>query len=473
MIIPHLYNGKNKTFFFGTFDVFRYVTTSATTQGSLALASVPTLPERTGNFTDQLGPQVSTCGTSGSQGCDDALGRPVYKGEIYDPNTSRNVTAGQKDPITGLTAVSSGLVRDPFMYQGNLNVVDPKRLSAISNFWAAQYENPTLPGTANNWAGPYGKNLVPKNQWSLKIDQAIGDNMHFMFSTENQFSLGFPKLPTSLEFGAGCYGDHVRYSPSQLYVTPLGSASASADCREEYRYRTAFTWTAKPNLLINLRAGITRDPKRNEILIPAAASNGGCQSGLAGSHYLSCWTPRINIQNENSIGNNDGYVIHSQRTPVSVSADWTTGKHLFTFGADYLATPFIYGQFPQANGTYSFSQNETGLPGTTVANQTGSGVASFMLGEVDSASIVYPTNGRLNASDFGMYGQDKWRVTQKLTVTYGLRWEVAPPPHEHDNKISTFNPSIPNPGAGDILGALSIYGTGPGENGLTGLGGTT
>lgn len=460
VIIPHVYNGRNKTFFLGTFDVFRYVTTSATVQNGQALASVPTLAERNGNFTDQLGAQLGT----------DALGRPVYKGEIYDPNTSRNVTAGQLDPTTGLTATSNGFVRDPFQYGGQLNVVNPNRLSPVSQYWASQYLNPTQGGTANNWAGAFGKNLVPKNQWSLKIDQAVGDKIHIMFSTEQQFSLGFPQFPTTLEFGAGCYGDHVRYSPSQLYVTPLASAGASADCREQYRYRTSFTWAAKPNVLVSLRAGITRDPKRNEILIPSAAANGGCNSGLASSHILTCWTPRINITNLSPIGNNDGYVIHSQRTPVSAAVDWTAGKHLFSFGADYLATPFIYAQFPSANGTYSFGLNETGLPGTAFTT-AGAGVASFMLGEVDSASLAYPQSGRLNASDFGMYGQDKWRVTQKLTVTYGLRWEVAPPAHEHDNKISTFNPSEPNPGAGGILGALSVYGTGPGENGLTQVGG--
>jgi hypothetical protein len=80
VIIPHVYNGKNKTFFFASMDVFRYVTTSATTQNALSVASVPTLAERQGNFTDQLGPQVGS----------DVLGRPVYQGEIYDPNTTRS-----------------------------------------------------------------------------------------------------------------------------------------------------------------------------------------------------------------------------------------------------------------------------------------------------------------------------------------------------------------------------------------------
>jgi hypothetical protein len=173
VIIPHLYNGKNKTFFFATMDIFRYVTTSATTQNALSVASVPTLAERTGDFRDQLGAQIGT----------DVLGRPVYQGEIYDPATTRDDGHG-------------GFIRDPFAYNGQLNVVDPARLSSVSNFWAATYSAPNGPGIANNWTGAYGKNLVPKQQYSIKIDQNIGDKMRLMFSMENQFLWGFPSLPT-------------------------------------------------------------------------------------------------------------------------------------------------------------------------------------------------------------------------------------------------------------------------------------
>src|SRR5262249_38580036 len=66
-----------------------------------------------------------------------------------------------------------------------------------------------------------------------------------------------------------------------------------------------------------------------------------------------------------------------------------------------------------------------------------------------------------------LFLEDSWRVTHKLTINYGLRWELTTPAHELYDRISTFDPSKPNPGAGNRLGALAVYGRGPGRNGLS------
>src|SRR4029077_8649406 len=119
------------------------------------------------------------------------------------------------------------------------------------------------------------------------------------------------------------------------------------------------------------------------------------------------------------------------------------------------------------------SSKETALPLVTqnanYQNTTGLAYASYLLGEVDNASVATPVNWRDFTSSSALFVQDKWRATSKLTISYGLRWELYTPMHEIQNKISTFDPSIPNPGAGNILGALSIYGSGRGRNGLVAL----
>jgi hypothetical protein len=94
---------RNRTFFFGTYE--------GTQTRDFAPGNYTTLPElpwRSGDFTDQLGAQEGT----------DILGRPVYSGELFDPTTTRTVN-GQ-------------LVRDPFMFGGKLNVIDPARFSTVS-----------------------------------------------------------------------------------------------------------------------------------------------------------------------------------------------------------------------------------------------------------------------------------------------------------------------------------------------------
>jgi hypothetical protein len=162
----------------------------------------------------------------------------------------------------------------------------------------------------------------------------------------------------------------------------------------------------------------------------------------------------------------------AQRTPFTLQAILSKSRHQFTFGADYLTCPWSYIEDFNAGGTggtFSFSHLETSLPGT-YTNQTGAGVASWYIGSVHSASVTSIIQAHWVVQQAALYAQDKWRVNNKLTLNYGLRWEVTPPARESNNQISTFDPSKPNPGAGNILGALSLYGRGPGRNGLTQIG---
>src|SRR6184192_969543 len=103
VVIPHLFDGRNKVFFFGDYEGFRRI------QGTILTGSVPTVAERNSGFTD-LSDLINF--QSGTQ--KDALGRAVPTGTIFDPTTTRPVTAGAVDSVSGLTAVSSGFVRDPF-----------------------------------------------------------------------------------------------------------------------------------------------------------------------------------------------------------------------------------------------------------------------------------------------------------------------------------------------------------------------
>src|SRR5204863_1927215 len=95
VVIPKVYDGRNKTFFFTTYDIFAWRLAAGG-----QIASVPTQAMREGDFTQLLGPQIGT----------DILGRPIFQGEIYDPSTTRPDGKG-------------GFVRDPFMCNGQLNAI--------------------------------------------------------------------------------------------------------------------------------------------------------------------------------------------------------------------------------------------------------------------------------------------------------------------------------------------------------------
>ena len=88
-----------------------------------------------------------------------------------------------------------------------------------------------------------------------------------------------------------------------------------------------------------------------------------------------------------------------------------------------------------------------------------------LTGWTDTVSVQSPQVSTTHSSALAFFAQDSWRATPKLTVNYGLRWNLFPPGWEHRDRISTFDPNLINPGTG-TKGALAYYGQGPGRNGL-------
>jgi len=449
--IPHLYNAKHQTFFFVALDIFRYRTLFQASS-SLVHASLPTAQMRGGDFSQWLGPQIGT----------DQLGRPILQNEIYDPATTRPDGQG-------------GFLRDPISCNGQLNVICSSRLSSISTSFQPGYATPNLPGLLNNWVGYPHENAIDDDELHFRVAEQVGEKHRFYFSKERPVDWFKPKV-------SGQNG-HFYIFQGPGYLAPAISGGFIDD-RDEYRYRFGWTWTARPDLLFSFRAGDNRSPHRNNGLFPGGtpgisgfgpAVGYGAKAGLKGT--LDPNMPGVNFGGQGAMAGMglsfEGANYKDQAIPVNLDLTWIKGSHEFKFGAQYVAFPFTFNSLgggiavPGGAGTFSFSSNETGLPAFPVT--TGLAYASYLLGEVDSASVATPVNWRDFTASSAIFAQDKWRATSKLTISYGLRWELYTPMHEIQNKISTFDPSIPNPGAGNILGALSIYGTGRGRNGLIAL----
>ena len=147
---------------------------------------------------------------------------------------------------------------------------------------------------------------------------------------------------------------------------------------------------------------------------------------------------------------------------------WVKGAHIMKFG--YAFTSQRANGFGQQNisGQASFSFLETGVPGVTTAT-SGSSFASFLLGNADSGAtetIRYvPQTFRYH----GFYAQDDWRVTKRLTVNFGLRYEFTLPPVAGDDQYEDFSPTTPNPAVNNYPGALIFAGNGAGRQGKRSL----
>jgi outer membrane receptor protein involved in Fe transport len=143
---------------------------------------------------------------------------------------------------------------------------------------------------------------------------------------------------------------------------------------------------------------------------------------------------------------------------------WNRGTHTYKFGARYLWFQAATAVYNSRNGTYTFSQSETGQTQTssngsqTIVPGTGNSFASFLFGAVDTANMSLQQPPANHTQNIGLYAQDDWKVNRKLSLTYGLRWDFQTPVYEGGGLISYVNVHQPNPGAGNLLGAYVFGG---------------
>jgi hypothetical protein len=120
-----------------------------------------------------------------------------------------------------------------------------------------------------------------------------------------------------------------------------------------------------------------------------------------------------------------------------------------------------------ALGNYVFSANQTGLPSTLGQDLKGGTVgfpyASFLLGAVNSGNIGIPSKIRAGKSSWAIYAQDSWKVTRKLTLDYGLRWDYQGYLKDTYGRFPNFAPTTPNPSVGNLPGAVIFEGDAPGH----------
>ena len=209
LYIPKVFNGKNKVFLFGDYQGLRRV------QGTILSGSVPSAAERSSgytNFQDLIAAQP--CGGSNQPAClTDALGRTLPLGTVFDPGTTRAVTQGAVDPVTGLVAAQSGYVRDPFStcaantlnYTGanvgacNLNVIPVGRLDKNAIALLNLYPMPT-----SNAAGSLFSNYANSPKL-FEHSNSFDTRMDINFNEKNQLFFRF-SLVDDPQFIPGIFG---------------------------------------------------------------------------------------------------------------------------------------------------------------------------------------------------------------------------------------------------------------------------
>ena len=410
--IPKVYNGRNRSFFFIAYEGFRNRVGS-----NGAILTVPTPEMYTGDFSKWV----------------DQTKRLI---PIYDPGTTRAAATG------------AGLVRDIFPN----NQIPANRFSTtamnIANFAKVVTPNRgAAPGTLgyvnSNYLVNGGTLISPTNKWSAKGDQLFGSKHRVSFLWN---ATSFRNKPA----------DVVPGLPEPLWNGSLTAWDTAA-------YRVTHDWTISSRMINHVSfAANTFTKNAYSINVDKNWKDKVCIKNAVDCNQNF---PSINFNNE--FTNWGSASFNGTEQPgwgLKNDLSYIRQSHTFKFGFHHQnQNANGFGQQDIA-GRADFNFLSTSIPGSTVFPASGgSSFASFLLGDAYLGRTETIRQVTQKYPYFGFYAQDDWRVTRKLTVNFGLRYDFTQPPTNLKDEYSDFNPTRPNPGADGRLGALWFAGFGTGR----------
>ncbi|MFY9802650.1 MAG: carboxypeptidase-like regulatory domain-containing protein [Candidatus Acidiferrales bacterium] len=422
--IPHLYDGRNKTFFFFSWEQYRQ------TQGLTTTSTVPTQAEIGGDFSASL----NTAVVLGTNPCD---GTPIYQGEIFDPTTTRTV---------GTTQCRTAFMNEP---GSTGNVIPTGLITTVAKNVLSYYPVPTNDNLINNYTYQYSFPTLATTP-TFRIDENIGEKnkLYFTYSSRQNSRI------STTAFFANAAGD----GRDQLFTT--------------HYERFGWDYVITPSILNHFNIGLNRTNSAN---IGAGVRYGGGSdwdtklgiTGASGPMFPAFGffqtSPYVGL-GDNVYGDT---IDNGLRTSDTVS--WIKGKHEMKFGVDWRFQQFSPLNYQNTSGSYYFWAAQTAGTSNLNTGQTGDPIASILLGDVhDSNLSAYASQPRWLRSYFGFFAQDSYKVTPTLTVNYGLRWDIDQPNKENFDATSNIGITTPNTAAGGLPGALIFAGKGAGRTGVTG-----
>jgi hypothetical protein len=431
VLIPHLYNGRNKTFFFFAYE--EYHNTQTLNDGTI---TVPTTAYRNGDLSSNLlGPIVDNNGNPVL----DCLGRAMINGAVYNPATTRTATC---------TDGSTQTVRDPFPnnFIGAPSTWDPVAQKALTYM-------PTPAGSNADALTNNYPNLQPNNKYqyltSIKVDHSIGEKWHFSGYYIHEIG-----NKDNADDGINTVGGSTRWNH-----TPAPQLYLNAD------------YTATPNLVLHAGFDFTRhDALQDSAVQDFKASTLGLNTaanmpGGAANTFPIFSGLTTNHQNVNQLGINNAPFIDDNYYDTE-SGIWTHGRHTFEFGGDFRHQ--LFGTHNDLSaGSYGFGTAQTSLPSSQGQNlygaSLGDGFASFALGQLGGANIGNDNIQWFHRVESSIYSLDTWKLTHKITVNYGLRWDFEQMQREQFLRETQFSPSVVNPSAGGLMGGTEYEGFGAGR----------
>jgi hypothetical protein len=394
--IPKIYDGHNRTFFFVGFQGDNAAAASTATE------TVPTAQVLSGNF---------------------------------------NGIANIYDPTSALTLNSAGqYVRQQFA--GNqipTSMLNPVALKAASYYPAP---NAGAPGAQTNNFVATGTKGSNDYKWDSRLDHNFTQNWHMFVRLSHDFGDSTPLYP---------YGANNPASPVGSGSTTNGAWSLSMD----------HTITFSPTLVADFRYGFARSATSDTPLgagfLPSSLGLPTSLDAVGAQRVLEF--PTFTLNNGSSLGNN-GYVDlieNPSAHDVTASLTKILSHHTIKFGGEWRKLFINFSQYGYPDGQFNFDSTWTQQIINNATPGSGNAYATFLLGLPSGGQVTHEPTAA-DASAYGaLYIQDDWKVTSKLTINAGLRWDVEIPRTERYNRLSYWNPSLPSPIQGQVAANACLY----------------
>ena len=418
--IPKIYDGRDKSFFFFTFEQYRMNSTASNA------ATVPTLAMRQGDFSQILGNVIYT----------DSFGRQIRENQIFDwthPHTVNGITYW--DPFPNNQIPSSLFDTSSALIQAKI----PQPInSQLTNNWLAQTANTSLA-----W--------IP----SVKIDYSL--------SPRAKLSGYYSRNYSNTTIADGLPAEITTQIPN-LFISQT--------------VRINFDYTLRPTMLLHVGAGMMRNYMDQ---FPQTSLDVKSAFQLLNTQATTLPYFQLMSNAYGGFSQNMGAGVKARRLNYKPTANpsltWVRGNHAYKFGGELIVESHQGYIETFANNWYSFASGQTADPslayvtsgGRNIGSSTGSPYASFLTGRVNFGYTNAPSRGHLGSHSLAFYMQDSWKITPKLTLDYGLRYDYQTYLKEQYGRWANFSPTTPNPGiistatGQPLLGATIFEGSGPGH----------
>ena len=409
---------KNKTFFFGDYEGLRI------RQALPQLSTIPTPDEIRGDFSTLLDPNtpalaVDANGNPTNQPALDCKGNPTYQGEIFDSRLAetRNNPAQYPNGLCGVPIggyAPGGLPVN--IFNGTTDGIDP-----LAARLAALFPAPNAPQFGDNAFLSDPKRSETENKFDIRIDHTISakDNFFARFSYGND-SFFLPS-PFSNALDGGSFQD--GYSDNSARGLAVSEVHTFRNnLINEFRFGFNHLNSHRLNLNYNIDVSKQLDFPG----VPFGPDIGGL--------------PSISFADGTTAIGSSGFLPSIEKQHSYVFTDnlsWTHGRHAAKFGAELRFEQFTIFQPASPRGDMSFGSDFTDNP--AAPGTGGESIATFLLGIPDSGDITSLHNVDYRRQIYAVYGLDDIKVTPRLTLNLGLRYELFTTIKEANNQAATFD----------------------------------